>query len=78
MLEALSAIAGPEAGPAAARELLSERPDVRAAAARLVGRVRYEPASRWLDALRSDYVAEVRRSAVEALAKLPAERSGAR
>jgi HEAT repeat protein len=52
-------------------QLLDDRPSVRAAAARALGRIRYEPASRRLDALRSDYDAGVRRAAREALARLP-------
>jgi HEAT repeat protein len=73
-IEALGQLGGPDAGPVLARELWSERPEVRAAAARAVGRLRHEPAAPWLEALRSDYCGEVRRAAVEALAKLPSER----
>lgn len=74
MLDALAQLASPRAGPAISSELLSERPDVRMAAARAVGRLRYEPASHRLEALRVDYDGRVRRSAIEALAKLPSGR----
>jgi HEAT repeat protein len=70
-IEALSQFAAPEAGPAIAAQLTSDRPELRAAAARGLGRLRYEPASPRLEALRSDYDGRVRRAAVEALAKLP-------
>jgi len=71
-IEALALCASTEAGPALASELTSDRPFVRAAAARALGRLRYEPASTSLEALRGDYYADVRRAAVEALARLPA------
>lgn len=70
-LEALGALAAQEAGPAAVAELTSDRAGVRAAAARALARVRYEPASATLEALRGDYDGQVRRAAVDALAKLP-------
>jgi HEAT repeat protein len=70
-LEALGALGGSAAGSAAARDLWSDRPGVRAAAARAVGRLRFEAASPWLEALRGDYSGEVRRAAVEALSKMP-------
>jgi HEAT repeat protein len=73
-VSALAALEGPGAGPKVARELWSERSAVRAAAARVAGRLRYEPASPWLEALRSDYSGEVRRAAVEALSKMPTGR----
>jgi HEAT repeat protein len=73
-VSALASLEGPGAGPKVARELWSERPAVRAAAARVAGRLRYEPASPWLEALRSDYSGEVRRAAVEALSKMPTGR----
>ena len=65
---------GNSAGAAVAltRELTSERPQVRAAAALALAQLRYEPASSRLEALRSDYYGRVRRAAVDALAKLPA------
>ena len=52
--------------------LTDDRPEVRATAARALGRLGYEPASPRLESLRSDYYGRVRRAAVEALAKLPA------
>jgi len=75
-LEALGQVAGADAGPVLATALASDRPEVRAAAARSLGRIKYEPASPRLEALRSDYYGEVRRAAVEALAKLPAPGPG--
>jgi HEAT repeat protein len=71
VVEALSALGSTEAGEALSAELLSDRPTVRAAAARALGRLRYEPASGRLEALRSDYDADVRRASREALARLP-------
>ena len=71
IVEGLAALGSVDAGEALSAELLSDRPTVRAAAARAVGRLRYEPASPRLEALRSDYDAEVRRAAREALARLP-------
>jgi HEAT repeat protein len=41
-----------------------------------LGRLRYEPASAGLEALKSDYVGRVRRAAIEALARLPSRRPG--
>jgi HEAT repeat protein len=70
-IEALAQLAARDAGPAIAAHLTSDRPEVRAAAARALGRIRYEPASERLEALRSDYAGRVRRAAIEALAKLP-------
>jgi hypothetical protein len=77
-LEALAQLASRTAGPAFAAELLSDRWEVRVAAARAIGRLRYEPASAHLEALRVDYDGRVRRAAMEALAKLPSIRPGAR
>jgi HEAT repeat protein len=74
-VSALASLEGPAAGPRVARELWSDRPAVRVAAARVVGRLRYEPATPWLEALRSDYSGEVRLAAVEALAKMPTGRA---
>jgi HEAT repeat protein len=74
VLEALAQLAARGSGAAFEPELLSERPEVRAAAARAVGRLRYEPASARLEALRVDYDGRVRRAAIEALAKLPSGR----
>jgi HEAT repeat protein len=71
IVEGLAALGSADAGEALTAELLSDRPTVRAAAARAIGRLRYEPASSRLEALRSDYDAEVRRAAREALARLP-------
>ncbi len=71
IVEALAALGSEDAGEALSAELLSDRPSVRAAAARALGRLRYEPASSRLEALRSDYDVEVRRAAREALARLP-------
>jgi HEAT repeat protein len=73
-LDALAQLASRSSGPALEAELLSERPEVRAAAVRAIGRLRYEPASRRLEALRVDYDGRVRRAAIEALAKLPSGR----
>jgi HEAT repeat protein len=70
-IEALAQCASTEAGKTLAAELTSDRPWVRAAAARALGKLRYEPASAALEALRSDYYSDVRRAAVEALARLP-------
>ena len=72
-LEALGQLASKEAGDAIAA-LLSDDREVRAAAARALGRLRYEPASDRLEALRVDYDGRVRRAAIEALAKLPGGR----
>jgi HEAT repeat protein len=77
-IEALSQIAGLEAGPVIARHLTSDRFDVREAAVRALGRLRYEPAAVTLEALRSDYSGRIRRAAIEALAKLPVRRPGGR
>ncbi|HYQ81376.1 MAG TPA: HEAT repeat domain-containing protein, partial [Anaeromyxobacteraceae bacterium] len=70
-MEALAQLVGAEAGEAMAAELLNDRPEVRVAAARALGKVRFEGASPRLEALRSDYYGQVRRAAVEALARLP-------
>ncbi|WP_242394454.1 HEAT repeat domain-containing protein, partial [Anaeromyxobacter oryzisoli] len=70
-IEALAQLAGPDAGHAIAAQLTSDRPEVRAAAARALGRIRHEEAAARLEALRSDYAARVRRAAIEALSKLP-------
>jgi len=75
-IEALAGYGGPEVGKALAAELTSDRPEVRVAAARALGRLHYEPASAALEALRADYYADVRRSAVEALARLPSRPPG--
>ncbi|HEU4382468.1 MAG TPA: HEAT repeat domain-containing protein [Anaeromyxobacteraceae bacterium] len=77
-VDALSQLVGAEAGEALAAELLSDRPEVRVAAARALGRVRFEGASQRLEALRSDYYGDVRRAAVEALARLPSGPTGRR
>jgi HEAT repeat protein len=77
-LEALAQLASRNAGPALEAELLSETPDVRIAAARAIGRLKYEPASHRLEALRVDYDGRVRRATIEALARLPSGRPGAR
>ena len=74
-LDALGGLGATEAGPAVAAELTSDRPEVRAAAARAVGRLHHDPAAARLEALHSDYDGQVRRAAVEALAKLPAARA---
>lgn len=71
IVEALSALGSMEAGEALSAELLSDRPAVRAAAARALGHLRFEPASARLEALRADYDADVRRASREALARLP-------
>jgi HEAT repeat protein len=74
-IDALGALGVGEAGPEIGRQLTSDRPTVRAAAARALGRLRQDAGGGWLEALRSDYDAEVRRAAVEALAKLPSARA---
>lgn len=74
VLEALSQLATRRAGPAIEEELLSDRADVRAAAARAIGRLRYDAGSGRLEALRVDYDGRVRRAAMEALARLPSGR----
>jgi HEAT repeat protein len=74
VLDALAQLATRNAGPAIEGELLSDRADVRAAAARAIGKLRYEPASSRLEALRVDYDGRVRRAAIEALARLPSGR----
>lgn len=71
-LEALAQLVARDAGPGIAGLLTDDRPEVRASAARAIGRLGYEGASQRLEALRSDYYGRVRRAAVEALAKLPA------
>jgi HEAT repeat protein len=70
-VEALGQLGSAEAGDALSRQLLSDRPAVRAAAARALGRIRHEAASPHLEALRSDYYVDVRKAALEALARLP-------
>ena len=70
-LDALGGLAASEAGPLATSELTNDRPEVRAAAARALGRIHFEPAAGRLEALRADYDGQVRRAAVEALARLP-------
>ena len=77
-LDALAQLASGNAGPAMEAELLSETPEVRVAAARAIGRLKYEPASHRLEALRVDYDGRVRRATIEALARLPSGRPGAR
>lgn len=77
-IDGLSQVGGAEAAVAILAHLTSDRPDVRDAAVRALGRLRYEPASTRLEALRSDYQGRIRRAAVEALAKLPAGRPAAR
>jgi HEAT repeat protein len=71
-IEALGLLAVPDAGPAIAALLTSDRAELRAGAARALGKLRHEPASARLEALRSDYDGRVRRAAIEAIAKLPA------
>lgn len=73
-IEALSQVGGAEAAVAVLAHLTSDRADVRDAAVRGLGRLRYEPASSRLEALRADYHGRIRKAAVEALAKLPAGR----
>jgi HEAT repeat protein len=70
-IEALGLLGSPEAGEAVSRELTSDRPEVRSAAARVLGRLRHEGSAARLEALRADYYADVRRGAVEGLARLP-------
>jgi HEAT repeat protein len=71
VIDALGLLGSPEAGEPITRELTSDRPEVRSAAARALGRLRYEGSASRLEALRADYYADVRRGAVEALARLP-------
>ena len=71
VIEALGFLGSPDAGDAVARELTSDRPEVRSAAVRALGRLRHESSATQLEALRADYYADVRRGAVEALARLP-------
>ena len=71
VIEALGLLGSPDAGGAVARELTSDRPEVRSAAARALGRLRHEGSATQLEALRADYYVDVRRAAVEALARLP-------
>jgi HEAT repeat protein len=77
-MEALAMLGGAEAGSGIARQLTSERVEVREAAVRALGRLRYEPAAAGLEALKSDYAVRVRRAAIEALARLPSRRPGAK
>ncbi|MEI7703353.1 MAG: HEAT repeat domain-containing protein [Deltaproteobacteria bacterium] len=70
-VESLALLGTQDAGEVLHAELLADRPAIRAAAARAIGKIRYEPAAGRLEALRSDYYAEVRRAALEALARLP-------
>jgi HEAT repeat protein len=67
----LGVLGAPEASEPLSRELTSDRPEVRGAAARALGRLRHEGSAARLEALRTDYFADVRRAAVEALARLP-------
>jgi HEAT repeat protein len=78
VIDALSQVGGSEAALAITPHLTSDRADVRDAAVRALGRLRYEPASPWLEALRGDYHGRIRKGAVEALAKLPAGRPPSR
>jgi HEAT repeat protein len=71
VVEALGLLGAPEARDPLSVELTSDRPAVRAAAARALGRIRHEGAAVRLEALRADYYVDVRRAAVEALARLP-------
>ncbi|ACG73402.1 PBS lyase HEAT domain protein repeat-containing protein [Anaeromyxobacter sp. K] len=71
-IEALAQLAARDAGPAIAAQLTADRAEVRAVAARAIGRLRHEAAAPRLEALRSDYHGRVRRAAVEALSRLPA------
>jgi HEAT repeat protein len=77
-VEALSGLGGPDSGPILVGLLTSDRPAVREAAARALGRIRHEQAAARLEALRGDYYGRVRRAAVEALARFPARRPGLR
>jgi len=78
VIEALAQLNSGAGATALTRALTSDRPQVRAAAARALAAMRYEPAGDRLEALRSDYYGRVRRAAVEALAKLPSAAAGAR
>ena len=78
LTQPLSQVGGAEAAVAIEAHLTSDRADVREAAVRALGRIRYEPASPRLEALRSDYYGRIRRAAVEALARLPAGRPAPR
>jgi HEAT repeat protein len=70
-VESLAQLAARDAGPAIAALLTDDHPEVRAAAARALGKLGHEQAASQLEALRSDYYGRVRRAAVEALAKFP-------
>jgi HEAT repeat protein len=78
VIEALSQVGGADAAHAILAHLTSDRADVRDAAVRGLGRLRFEPASPLLEGLRSDYFGRIRRAAVEALARLPARRPSGR
>ena len=78
IIDALAQLSAEQAAASFTRELSSERPQVRAAAARALATLKYEPASSRLEALRSDYYGRVRRAAVEALSKLPSGAARAR
>ncbi len=68
ILEALGALGDRSTQPVLERELCSDRPELRAAAARALGGLSPQ-ANAPLESLRFDYYAEVRRAAEEALAK---------
>lgn len=68
ILEALGALGDRASQPVLERELCNDRPELRAAAARALGRLPIQ-GSAPLESLRFDYYAEVRRAAEEALAK---------
>jgi HEAT repeat protein len=77
-IEALGQIGAVDGGAVLVGDLTSDRPEVRAAAARALGRLRYEASSGRLEALRGDYFREVRRASIEALARLPVRAPGRR
>lgn len=69
VIEALGRLQEPSAAAGLRAELLHDRAEIRAAAARAIGRLDPKPASALLTALANDdYYAEVRRAAAEALA----------
>jgi HEAT repeat protein len=69
LIEALGALADPKAVAVLGEELFNDRPEVRAAAARALGRCGQRDPFGALEALRFDYYAEVRRAAEESLGK---------
>jgi HEAT repeat protein len=78
IIEALEALNDPGVVPSLLPELYNERPEVRAAAARALGKLDRAKAATTLEALRFDYYAEVRRAVEEALGAPGHDDKGAR